>query len=245
MMTIRVYRAIDEKDTCLKYMEGHVKVLHDYGIVNVTSNNPLWPENPHVYCVVAYDEEGEMVGGIRVQIANGIYPLPVEIAVGENDPRIYDFVRAVAINGGIGELSGLWNSKKVKGLGISYLLTRSGVAITNQTGAQTLTGICGGYTLDMFTRVGFVTNEALGDNGEFMYPNKDNIAKVIGILNSVSLETAHPEEKEEILRLRNNPQQILSRQGTQENLEIRYDLVIPNVSPINLPEEYVKGKIQL
>jgi hypothetical protein len=66
---------------------------------------------------------------------------------------------------------------------------------------------------------------------------------VIGILNSLKLDTAHPEEKEEILSLRDNPIQVQKNKGTNRDLELSFNLLIPNISPINLPEEYIKGPV--
>lgn len=242
MIKIRAYRAIDEKETCEEYMDGHVKVLIDYGITNITSNNNTWMHNPNMYCVIARDESEEMVGGIRVQVADGVHPLPVEVAIGDVEPKIYSFIKEAAINGGIGELCGLWNSKKVKGMGISWLLTRAGISIINQIHIQTLTGICGGYTLPMFTKVGFVTNTDLGNKGEFLYPNENNIARAVGILNAVSLKTADPYDKEKILTLRDNPQQCRVEEGPKGNLTVDYNMTITNITPLKLPKNYIEEK---
>ena len=65
------YRAVDNLKLCQEYMGGHVKVLTDFGITNITSNNDAWLTNPHMYCLVAEEAETkELVGGIRIQIAD-------------------------------------------------------------------------------------------------------------------------------------------------------------------------------
>src|SRR5665213_1736070 len=88
------YRAIDEAGLCEEYIKGHVKVLTDYGITNITSNNNTWVENKHIYCIVAEDlDTKELVGGIRIQIADGTFALPVEKAIGKIDARIYNKVK--------------------------------------------------------------------------------------------------------------------------------------------------------
>jgi hypothetical protein len=240
MIKMRAYRAIDEIETCKEYMEGHVRVLVDYGIVNITSNNNTWMENPHIYCVIARDDSGEMVGGIRVQVADGIHPLPIELAVGDVEPRIFSFVKDLAVDGGIGELCGLWNSKKVKGIGLSTLLVRAGISMINQFNIQVLTGICGGYTLPMFAKVGFVINAKLGNNGEFLYPNENNVARAVGILNAVKLETADPHEREKMMTLRQTPKQCREEEGPKGILTIDYDMIISNITSLVLPESYIK-----
>ncbi len=62
---IRAYRAIDEEDCCNNYLEGHVQVLKDHGITNITSNNDSWKKHINTYCVIA-SLGPELVGGIRV-----------------------------------------------------------------------------------------------------------------------------------------------------------------------------------
>jgi hypothetical protein len=243
MIKMRAYRAVDEIETCKEYIKGHVKVLLDFGISNITSNNNTWMENPNIYCVIARDDSGEMVGGIRVQVADGVHPLPVEKAVGDIDNNVCKFVRELAINGGVGELSGLWNSRKVKGIGVSLLLVRAGISMINQFNIKMLTGICAGYSLPMFTKVGFVINKDLGSNGEFVYPNENYIARVVGILNIITLETASPIEREKILSLRETPRQRRVEEGPKGELTIEYEMIIPNITKVSLPKEYILGQI--
>ena len=182
------FRAIDEPLLSQQYLEGHVKVLTDYGIENVTTNNSTWMKNPHVYCVVAQDVlSKEILGGVRIQLADGIYPLPVEGAIGKMDQSIFDKVEYYAKEGGIGESCGLWISKKVKNLGLSRYLMWSSISSANQLRFGTLLGICAGYTLKLFGQIGFVVDKSLGENGDFPYPNEKYIAHVIGILNAITM----------------------------------------------------------
>ena len=68
---IWAFRAIDQMELCKEYIKGHIKVLADYGISSITSNNSLWIENANMYCVVAKDSiTQELLGGIRIQIAD-------------------------------------------------------------------------------------------------------------------------------------------------------------------------------
>ena len=224
MIRIRVYRTVDELNTCYEYASGHVQVLKDYGIENITSNNNEWMYNQNIYCVIAIDNDNEMVGGIRLQIGDGISPLPVETAIGDIDPGIYKVVEYYHKNGGIGELCGLWNSRKVKGVGISVVLVRAAISIINQLKFQTLTGICAEYSLKMFQEVGFVINERLGNEGKFVYPNENYIARVVGILNSLTLATAAPYDRKIMLNLRDCPVQSRIESGPKGNFNVNYDL---------------------
>ncbi len=211
----------------MRYMEGHGAVLRDYGITNITSNNTEWMDDPNMYCIVALSEdEEEIYGGIRVQVSSDSTQLPVEKAIGRMDSRIYDLVKRFREDGGVGELCALWNAKVIAGLGISVLLTRAGISITNQLGIKTLVGICGEYTLKMFQKVGFVVDNSLGFNGLFPYPKDEFTARVLGILNSSTLDTADPYDKSRIQAIRESPEQFAVEQGTKREIGIDYHLII-------------------
>ncbi len=228
------FRAIDEPELCEQYIDGHVKVLTDYGITNVTTNNNLWAKNPNIYCVVAQDNQSKvLVGGVRIQIADGIHPLPVEEAVGKMDGTIYSKVTHYALNGGIGESCGLWISKKVKNLGISRYLMWASISSAIQLNFSTMLGICAGYTLKLFGEIGFVIDESLGNHGDFPYPNSNYIAHVIGILNAITIETAAQSDKDVMLSLRDTPNQTRIEINRGFKSTISYQLVYDNVSQVN------------
>lgn len=227
VLTFKAFRAIDEPVICEQYKKGHVSVLIDYGITNITTNNDDWMRNPNMYCIIAIDEEEqEIVGGIRVQVSDEATLLPVEKAIGRMDDRIFGIVKNFREHGGVGELCALWNAKKIAGLGISILLTRSGISITNQLGIKTLVGICADYTLKMFKQVGFVVDQSLGKNGEFAYPNDTYVARVLGIMNASTLDTAQDYDKERMNSLREQPEQATFEKGTRQDVKIKYELKI-------------------
>jgi len=224
MYKVRVFRAIEDPISCEKYIEGHTKVLKDYGVPMVTSGKPSWQYNPNVYCIVAELEENiKMVGGIRLQIADGKIPLPVEDAISSMDKGIHDMVKEY-FDEGVGELCGLWNSKEIAGVGISFILTRTAISIVNQLGFKTLMGICAEYSLKMFTNVGFVIDKSLGNNGEFPYPTDEYITRVLGIMNAYTLETDQPYDKERMLGLRNNLIQQREEVGKKGLFTVNYNL---------------------
>ena len=43
---IRAFRAIDEPETCHRFIEGHKKILENHGINKVTSSNNEWVKTP-------------------------------------------------------------------------------------------------------------------------------------------------------------------------------------------------------
>lgn len=227
MINIRVFRAVNEPDKCNEYLKGHKQVLIDYNVMNITSYNQSWTANPSVYVLIAeMASTGEMVGGIRVEITKGDIPLPIESAIGRLDSKIYEVVEKYGIEGGVGELCGLWNSKEIKGVGISFFLTRAAISIINQINFKTLIGICAEYTLKMFTDVGFEIDRTLGNNGEFFYPDERYITRALGILNAETLESANPYDKKIMLNLREKPIQLRKESGSKGIVDISYNLIV-------------------
>jgi hypothetical protein len=226
-LKISAFRAVSEREKCEKYLKGHMQVLVDYNVMKVTSYNNSWIENPSAYVLIAENLNNEqMVGGIRVEVAKGLYPLPIETAIGHMDPRVKDLIRHYAIHGGAGELCGLWNSKEVKGVGVSFFLTRAAISLVNQLRFKTMVGICAEYTLKMFTDVGFQINRELGNKGEFPYPDERYITRALGILNAETLETASPYDKERMFGLRENIRQTREEVGSRGTIDVEYDLFI-------------------
>ncbi len=231
---IFVFRAIEEKKLCDEYLEGHAKVLLDYGIENITTNNNKWMHNPNVYCVVASDlSNNKLIGGARIHIADGVNPLPVELAVGYMDKSLYKKVKFYGIKGGIGESCGLWIDKKAKGLGLSRYLMWASIASANQLRFETMLGICASYTLALFSDIGFQIDYSLGSKGGFPYPNKKYIANVIGILDAKNISTASSKDKEIMLFLRNNPVQSRFEDNKGFLCKVFYDLIYQNVELVN------------
>ena len=225
---MRSFKAIDDEQTCIHYLEGHVKVLKDYGITNITTNNNKWIDNPSVYGIIAESLDGkELYGGVRVHCADNIHPLPVEDAIGKMDEKIYALIKMHAKDG-TGELCGLWNSKSVAGYGISLLLIRAGISFVNQFKLQSLFTICADYTMPMVKKVGFVVEDSLGNKGEFIYPNENYIARVLQKVDTVTLEKAEEYDKSRMVSLRQNPQQNFSETGPKGIIEINYQLLVPS-----------------
>ena len=225
-LIFRAFKATENKELCEKYLAGHIQVLVNYGITNITTNNKDWMDWDCVYCVIAEKEDGTIVGGVRTQIADKINELPVEKAIGKMDPKIHDVVSGY-YSDGVGELCALWNAKEVAGMGLSIMLVRAGIAALNQINCNTLMGICADYTLKMFRKVGFVVDNSLGNKVEFIYPNENYVARVLGILNAKDLSTAEEFDRLKMLHLRENPVQICTEIGTNDtNIEIDYKLIM-------------------
>jgi hypothetical protein len=223
---IKIFRAIDDEDSCERFMEGHMNVLKIYGITEITTANKSWFYNPDSYVLLAETLDGQkVVGGIRVHVAGGTQPLPIEDAISELDNSIHDRVKTKAIKG-TGELCGLWNSREVAGMGISKLLMRAGISVTTQIKLSSLFALCAPVTVPMVGKVGFVVEKSLGKEGTFYYPKSDLIATAVMIHDLIILDNAENHERQVIFELRKNPRQSRMEDGNKGEIEVEYNLTL-------------------
>jgi len=230
-LVIKAFRAVDNLDSCHKYVEGHSKVLKIFGIAMITSAKLMWMQDPDTYIILVESENGEKIyGGARVQVAKSNLALPIEDALTKFDHNIHQYVTDM-IPQGTGELCGLWNSREVAGLGVgSIYLGRVGVALAMQLKLSTLYALCAPATVNNCMRVGFLVDERLGNEGTFYYPKEGLIATAV-ILNDVQyLSTAEPTEREKIFELSRSPiQQKFEISPRQQEIEIDYNLSLQNI----------------
>ncbi len=217
MLTIRAFRAIDEENTCLRYMEGHARVLTDYGITNISTNNATWKENPSVYGIIAEDEEGVVVGGVRLHLTDGIHPLPVEDAIGDRVPTLSSIIYSYPLSLA-GELCGLWNARKVAGLGTSITLVRALISIASQLDMTTIFTFCGRHTVYLAKLMGFHLEDSIGEKGQLFYPNPQFSSYLYYNSDIIALSETEEENRSQILDLRKYPRQTAS--------EIQYKLYL-------------------
>ncbi len=230
---IRAFRATDDRDTCLKFIEGHKKVLSIYGLENITTNINSWIYNPSIFVIVVEPLNGEkLYGGVRLQCVDLIHPLPVEDAVGKMDRTIHEIVKESSQRGAA-EVSGLWNSKEVAGLGIgSFIPTRCCCVISEQLGINTFFALCAPVTVRFNQWLGSKILTTVGNNGTFYYPKLDLIATACIHENLPELRDAHKREREKIMSLRNNLQCVVNEKSIFKNLRvnIHYDLKIESAN---------------
>jgi hypothetical protein len=228
---IRAFRAIDDPETCLRFINGHRRVLSIYGIENITTNTEDWMFNPAIFVVVVESLDGQkLYGGSRLQCADGIHQLPIEEATGKLDPNIHRIVEEYA-QFGTAELSGLWNSKEVAGLGVGSLFpTRVAIAIADQVGVTNIFSLCSPTTVRFNEWMGSRILTSVGNNGTFYYPKLDLIATAVLLEDVNVLPAAHGRERDKVMYLRNNPTCVVQEKSPFKNININvhYDLNIPS-----------------
>ncbi len=229
---IRAFRATDDSETCLRFIEGHRKVLENHGINKVTSSNDDWMYSKSVFVIVVETLNREkLYGGARIHAADGITPLPIEEATMGMDSSIYGIVRNSAVDG-TGELCGLWNSVEVAGYGIGSLFPiRAALVLLDQINLESIFFLCSPLTVRFNKWVGSRILTELGNKGTFYYPKLDLLATAVILENAIELRTAHPREQERIRMMRKNLHLVNREKSPFKNLTVtvHYQLEIPGI----------------
>lgn len=232
MLKVRAFRAVDDVESCIQFAEGHANVLKDYGITKVTSSRNDWFENPGVYVVLVENEDtGEVVGGERIHLANSIQALPIEDAISVVDKNIHSLVESYADQKITGELCGLWNAKSIAGRGVSYCLTKLGVAIANRIGMDSLFVLCAPYTVSMCQNAGFTIETSIGNEGTFVYPKLDLIATALVVKDAQNLMPGDPDYAKQIFQFIQKPDGLTEEIGQKGTTRISYNISLPRLKP--------------
>lgn len=224
-VNIRAFSAVDDIQTRDLYHYGLEQVLLYYGVTRVTSQSKDWFNDPNTWIIVVESrEDGQILGGARMQMASEALPLPMEKAIGFKDPRIYQIVEDYR-DKGVGEFCGLWNSRKVAGMGLgSMYLGRACIAIAPKIGMNTVLGLCAPSTKMNSFKIGFKIDERLGNEGEFNYPKENLVATTLVIYDPLNIPTADQSDREKIFELRENPTLVAHEKTERGDLTIHYQL---------------------
>lgn len=222
---IRVFKAVDDLESSLKYINGHRRVLEDHGFTHLTTNNEVWYTNPNVICLIAEinDAKGEAVGGIRFELLNKNYTLPLEEALNKKDAKVVELIRSYP-EYKTTEMCGLWNSKKVAGKKLSLILGRSALAIAPLIGLENVFIFIAKYTMEYAKRLGFQVVRSIGNNGDFLYPTELFIANVLLTKDLYSLNDATEHDKKRIELLRKSLDLLCVEIEDDAKINIEYQL---------------------
>lgn len=203
-------------------------------MTGITSLGRDWSTNPEVHVmVIESQEDGELLGGVRLHKADGRHALPTELAISFGPPlgpEVRNFVRD-RLAEGIGESCALWVSRRLAKMGVLPVLMAASLSIAEPLGVRSLLGSCGPYTLRPFQELGYVVEASLGDGGNFIYPSPDRNAFFIALRDTRTFADATSENRELMFDLLRRPRQRRRLESPQAVLDIDIDLRSPETVP--------------
>ncbi|TFV97104.1 hypothetical protein E4S40_00145 [Algoriphagus kandeliae] len=223
MFRLIAFKAVEDRERCEKFIEGHRQVLESIGVKKVTSANNDWMFNPDVIVVIVESSEDNMVyGGARIHKANEQYPLPMVEAIEDLDSSIKEVINK-DLDAGTGEICGLWNSRKVTGLGIGAIfMSKACLALTPKLGLTSLYALFAPTTVKLGLEMGYEVLTEVGNNGTFYYPKLDLIATAMKLHDAVNLPKTSEEHRESIFEIRNNKRLLIKENYRGRDVSLEY-----------------------
>jgi hypothetical protein len=224
-ITVKAFRAVDDRERCVRYLMEHTRVLEDIGVSTVIKPDISWCIDPDVMVVVAEHETLGMVSGIRLHTARTAKVLPMQLAVVDFDPAIVDEL-AILRQGGVGEVAGLWNAHRFAGRGVPSLLFEAVVSIASQLKLGALVTFVAEYVAPYASQCGFVMMEELRDGGNYVYPVPSIRTHAMVMRDPLTLSAAKATNRQRIMGLRIRPARERMERPKRTVLGVRYALVL-------------------
>lgn len=221
---LSLHRASDDSELCDYFVRGHRQLL----AVNNVDLGPIdtsWFTSSDVYLlVVRRAGQKEILGGAKIVVFDNHENLPLLKLLNEDYPQLIEYLNEYS-DGGLVEISGLWNSRSVAGLGLgSEQLIRTSIAICGLLEIKTVVTFCSPFVTRFAELYGFAPLSKFGSNGSIPFPD-DRWMSTINILSDpFEMSRADESEKEIIFDLRVRPKQTRKFNSRGKEITIKFEL---------------------
>ena len=221
---LSLHRACDDYSLCENFVRGHRQLLavNDVDLGPVDSS---WFNSPDEYLlVVRRSGDTEILGGAKLVIYDGGNNLPLLKLLSDDYPELKTLIQEYGSRGLV-EISGLWNSRSVAGLGLgSEQLIRTSIAICGLLDIQTVVTFCSPFVTRFAELYGFVPLAKFGDNGSIPFPDNRWMSTINILEDPHEMSKANAGEKDVILELRGVPDQTRVFHSRGKSITIKFEL---------------------
>ena len=222
---IEIFHAIKNPEKWVEYTSGHASVLEHFGVKNLNSFKSTPCEHPEEYVLTARNLDGALLGGIRIQLYNPDFKLPVVQALEGLDPRVNQVIFS-DLDKGVAELCGLWIARDHGRLGLAHYLIRAAIAYCPLLNAGIIYGISSPFAINIFLSLGYVVMSDVGNDGTYLYPTEEFLSTMVFVPNTRTLEFAEEQHRQIMLYLRLHQTCTLSHIHKETECLVHYNLSI-------------------
>ena len=178
-VVLKILRASEDVVLCQAMVEGHKRVLHAYGIKNISSFNTDWIGRDDVILIVAMSADGnKILAGTRLQSGDNPEDFPLYQAVGHMDEGLKPWLSTLLKDGTM-ELNGMWNSIELAGMGLGVeWMVQSAMASMSILDLRNILALTSPVTRKLRDKMGWSIKDQFGDDGYFKYPNDKLLASI-------------------------------------------------------------------
>jgi hypothetical protein len=223
---LSLHRACDDYSLCENFVKGHRQLL----AVNDVDLGPVdtsWFASCDIYLlVVRRSGDSEILGGAKLVIYDSENNLPLLKLLSDDYPELKPLMQEYS-NRGLVEISGLWNSRSVAGLGLgSEQLIRTSIAICGLLDIETVVTFCSPFVTRFAELYGFVPLAKFGDNGSIPFPDNRWMSTINILEDPHVMSRANTGEKDVIFNLRGNPNQTKVFHSRGKSITIKFELAL-------------------
>jgi len=231
---IKLYQALNNPKISRLFLEKHIEVLKSFGVGEVSSISNQWQKKPTVWLFVLENEEGDMIGGVRLDIKSE-FKMPLEEALNQY-PQVLNLAKNYEMTDGVAELCGLWIKKEYRRANLANALMKAAIATAPNIGVKHVMGFANEYSYKTTQLLGFAKIERVENNGIFFYPDERYKSFLIE-LNSLDFSTEDEKDLETILEIRENLSHTSVEHSEETVSTVNYSMDTESVRIKKLAEE--------
>ena len=221
---LSLHRACDSFSLCENFVLGHRQLLS----VNDVDLGPLdtsWFSSTNVYLLIVRRAGlDEILGGAKLVVYDNNGNLPLLKLLTDDYPELVGYLNEYSEKGLV-EISGLWNSRSVAGLGLgSEQLIRTSIAICGLLDIATVVTFCSPFVTRFAELYGFTPLSKFGANGSIPFPDNRWMSTINILSDPHIMSKADYEEKKIIFDLREKPSQTRKFSSRGKEITIKFEL---------------------
>ena len=214
-------------------------ILSSFGVTGISSAKNTWQHKPTVWLFVLSNEDGEMIGGVRLDIKSG-FSMPLETAL-KKYPSVQNLARTYEIKYGVAELCGLWIERDYRRANLASALIKAAIATAPNIGVNYILGFANEHSLKTTNQLGFQQVERVENSGVFFYPD-DRYKSLLIELDAINFRTSVSKDRETICFLRKNLTYTEIASSPEEINMIHYHLISESIK-IKKKSEALKARL--
>ena len=227
-VVLKILRASEDVVLCQAMVEGHKRVLHAYGIKNISSFNTDWFGRDDVILIVAMSADGnKILAGTRLQSGDNPEDFPLYQAVGHMDEGLKPWLSNLVKDGTM-ELNGMWNSIELAGMGLGVeWMVQSAMASMSILDLRNILALTSPVTRKMRDKMGWSIKDQFGDDGYFKYPNDKLLASIEQFVFPDDLPKSQKEVRVFLEELWADPTgYVMNIKGPKGKLKVRFNISV-------------------
>lgn len=175
--TFITFHSSEDLNLWTNYQQGLRNALERYGVAQVVLGKKVQDTASDAYVILSRDQNGKILGGIRLQIRDGSNRIPLEKIENTLSHRVLKKIfTQLEANYQLAEICGLWVSVGAHGQGLGEGLALEATQLGIKLGVDILVSMLPAHTLNYFLKLGYQVDP---DLPPMAYPDDRYLSTVV------------------------------------------------------------------